>query len=991
MNVDWTIAFLSPWWLALLAVLPFIVWQSVGSLSGLGPVRRWIAIIARCTVLALIAAALADMQFVKKSDRLCTLFVVDQSQSIPQDKSAEALSAVAHSMNTREKDTDLAGMIVFGKNARIEMPPAEYPRDRRIGAIGSLVDRQYSDIASGIKLALGSFPPDTSKRIVLFSDGNQNRGNALAQAMAAKQINIPLDVVPIEYRYDSEILVDKIVLPPDLKKGDTANLKIVIRSARAASGILKLNQVTEGESQTILEQRVVLHEGLNVLFRKQTIEEPNLYTYRAEFIPDADAGDQLARNNQASAFTYIRGEGRILFVQQASGQHQQIVDKLRQDNLAVTVMQPDQLRGNLAQLRQFDTVILANVPAEMLPTNVQEMIVANTHDLGAGLIMIGGPESFGAGGYIGSPIEKALPVDMEIKSTKIRGKGALVLVMHACEIPEGNYWQKQVAKLAIKMLGAQDECGLVYWGGQTSWLFKLQPVGDRRMMNSRIDRMTPGDMPDFDSSMRLALSALAPSEAMTKHMIIISDGDPSPPSPSVLNGFVNAKISVTTVAVASHGRFERTLMRRIAATTKGRYYEVSNPKALPQIYTKETRVVSRPLIYEKEQPWKPTLRTVTDPVSGLGADLPGIRGLVLTTPKPLADVPIASPLPSENDINPILAHHQYGLGKAVAFTSDTGEKWAIGWPESEAYAKFWSQLIRWSMRPGESENLSVSTQEQDGKVTVVVNAIDKASEYLNFIQLQGKLIRPDLETSDLTFRQTAPGKYEAQFDAEQSGSYFLRMGYRQPDGSEGFVSTGMNVSYPPEFRDIDSNRDLLENLALVSGGRVVEWDKLNETDFLRHDQAPSLRLQDIWPWLLLCALCLLLFDVGVRRIAVDPYEIANRMKKRYLTWRGRRIPETASATMERLKSRKAELSEEFQKRRYEPKETVEPGPSVITPGPSTSAPDKPKSTEKRPDLTPKQEQPDQASYTSRLMEAKRKVWEQKQREKEQDKDKPSSS
>lgn len=979
--MDWTVTFLSPWWLILLAVLPFVVWLSSGSLSGLGPVRRWIAIISRCGLLALIIAALADMQFVKKSDRLCTLFVVDQSQSIPTERSAESLEAISKSINTREKDTDQAAVIVFGKNARIELPPMEYPRDRRITTIGSLIDRQYSDIASGIKLALGSFPPDSSKRIVLISDGNQNRGNALAQALAAKQNNVPIDVVPIEYRYDSEILVDKIVLPPDLKKGDTANLKIVIRSARPASGILRLNQVTDGESQTVLEQRVVLHEGLNVLFRKQTIAEPNLYTYRADFQPDPDAGDQLARNNQASAFTYIRGEGRVLLIEQNGGEHQQIVDRLRQDNISVTVMQPDQLRGNLTQLRQFDTIVLANVPAESLPQNMQEMIVANTHDLGAGLIMIGGPESFGAGGYIGSPIEKALPVDMEIKSTKIRGKGALVLIMHACEIPEGNYWQKQVAKLSIKMLGSQDECGLIYWGGQTSWLFPLQPVGDRKKMNSRIDRMTPGDMPDFDSAMKLGLTALVKSEAMTKHMIIISDGDPSAPSNAVLNGYVNSKISVTTVSVAAHGRFEKTLMRRIAATTKGTYYEVANPKALPQIYTKETRIVSRPLIFERPEAWRPLLRTVTDPVAGIAGELPGIRGFVLTTPKPLADVPIVSPIPAENEVNPILAHHQYGLGKAIAFTSDTGTKWAVGWPESEIYGKFWSQLIRWSMRPGESENLSVSTQEQDGKVTVVVNAIDKASEYLNFIQLQGKLIRPDLDTTDLVFQQTAPGKYEAQFDAEQSGSYFLRMGYRQPDGSEGFVSTGLNVSYPPEYRDIQSNRDLLENLALVSGGRVVPWDQLKDADFFRHDQPPSLRLQDVWPWLLLTSLCLLLFDVGVRRIAIDPAAVAAKVKQRYERWRGRRNLETASDTMQRLKSRKAELSEEFQKRRFEAKEPIAPGESVLTPPSQEDAP-QPKPTVAKPDLSPKKEEPIPESYTSRLMEAKRKVWEQKKKQEE---------
>ena len=167
---------------------------------------------------------------------------------------------------------------------------------------------------------------------------------------------------------------------------------------------------------------------------------------------------------------------------------------LRQDKIAVTSRTPDLIRQNLADLRQYDAVVVCNVPAEELSEAVQEALAANTRELGAGLVMIGGEESFSAGGYTGSPLEKALPVDMQIKSNKMRGKGALVLIMHACEIPEGNFWQKRIAKLAIQTLGGQDECGLLYWSMKSSWLFPLQPVGDRARMYARIDQMTPGDM-----------------------------------------------------------------------------------------------------------------------------------------------------------------------------------------------------------------------------------------------------------------------------------------------------------------------------------------------------------------------------------------------------------------------------------------------------------------------------------------------------------------
>ena len=648
--MDWSITFLSPWWLVLLAVIPLAVWLSLGSLSGLGRFRRTIAIALRVSGLLLLIFALADLQLARTSDRLCTLFVLDESQSIPPELGAKCLEWISAAVGRRARDTDQAGLIVFGKNARIELPPAQYERQRQVRSIGSAIDRQYSDLAAGIQLALGAFPPDCAKRIVLISDGNQNRGNGIAQAVAAQQSGVPIDVVPIEYRYDSEVLVDKIVLPPDLKQGDTAALKIVIRSARPVTGVVRLNRIAQGESQTVLRQPVALQgrspenpSGLTVLFLKQTIDEPDFYTYEAQFEPAPDTGDRLARNNEASAFTWIRGEGHVLLIENAQGaSHRLLAEKLRQDNMSVTVRQVDQLRSDLAELRRYDTVLLANVPAEQLGIAMQETLAANTRELGAGLVMIGGPDSFGAGGYIGSPLEKALPVDMEVKATKLRGKGALVLIMHACEIPEGNYWQKQIAKLAINMLGARDECGLIYWGNRTSWLFALTAVGTRTRMHRRIDRMTPGDMPDFDPGLRMALAALKKSQAMTKHVIIISDGDPQPPSDALLKGYRAERITCTAVAVASHGPFEQRTMRRIQRLTGGRYYEVKNPKNLPQIYIKETRVVSRPLIFEREPAWSPLINYPTEPVAGLPRELPGIRGYVLTTAKPTADVAVIS-------------------------------------------------------------------------------------------------------------------------------------------------------------------------------------------------------------------------------------------------------------------------------------------------------------------------------------------------------------
>ena len=980
--MDWDFALLSPGWLALLAVLPVVALLSRRSLSGLGPVRKWVAIGLRCLVLALLILAVADLQIVRTADRLCTLFVLDQSRSIPEAKTPDALDAISKAMAERPDLKDQVGLVVFGKKARVELPPYEYSSDKQVLAVGSMVDPEYSDLAGGIKLALGSFPPDTNRRIVLVSDGNQNRGNVLEQAVAAEQNDVPIDVAPVEYTYNSEILVEKIALPSDLKKGDTANLRIVVNSTRPATGLLRLKRLSDRESTVLVETRQQLKADKNVFTTKIQIDEPSFYKYEAEFIPDADVEDRLAANNKVTGFTWVRGKGKVLLLSNAPQETLAFASALREENIEVDVRQPDQVGQDLQQLQQYDSVILGNVPAEDLGQAFQEQLVSNTQDSGIGLIMLGGPDSFGAGGYIGTPIEKAMPVDMEIKSSKVRGKGALVLIMHACEIPEGNFWQKEIAKLAVKKLGSYDECGLLYWGGTTSWLFRLQPVGNRSRMLGRIGGMTPGDMPDFEPSMRMALNGLLRTSAMTKHVIIISDGDPSAASAGVLQALRDARISCTTVAVNSHGAFSTGEMKRIANATKGRFYEVTNPRNLPQIYTKETRVVSRPLIYEKESAWKPTLAAVTDPVAGLGADLPPISGFVLTTRKPVAECPITSPIPSESELNPILAHWQYGLGKSVAFTSDTGERWAGAWRDSDVYKQFWGQLVRWSMRPAESQDLTVSTREQDGKVTVVVNALDKSSEFMNFLDLDGRVTFPDPNRkASLDFTQTEPGKYVAEFDAEDYGSYMMVVSHRQKDGSLALSSSGFTISYPPEYRDVTSNRGLLEQVASISDGRVVDLADLGTTDFFLRNRPPAQRLQDAWPWLLVLALVAFLFDVAVRRIALEPAQMAYFARKVWAKATFHRPPPAPSETMSRLSSVKREAAADFQtrERRFDLTDAADTAapPAGAADRPAAARPASPKPTDES--LTAPPEATDEDSYAAKLLRAKKKVWEDENR------------
>ncbi len=1017
-----------PWWLlAIPLIIPPLILLSARSLSGLGGARRALAILFRSAVVTLVILALAEVQSVQRNDALTTLFLVDTSESVPHEWQGAMFDLVNRAIRDQKRQGDLAGVIAFGKEAKVETPPV--PQPPPLNKIENTIDGEHTNIADAIKLALASFPEDTARRIVILSDGNENRGAALEQALAAAGMNVRIDVVPIEYRYDQEVLVEKISVPPDVKQGDTVNLNVVIRASEPTTGKLQIYQKTNNYRTPIAEepQPITLERGVNVRTLKQTITEPNFYTFTAEFIPDRGTGDKRMVNNTADGFVYARGTAHVLLIEGTRGEHDELVQALRSRKMQVTTLvapsigpsgveSGDPLPTDLAELQQYDAVILGNVPKDSFTESQIQMLETNCHDMGAGLVMLGGPNSFGAGRWNKTPVEKALPVDMEIKAMKILGKSALVMVMHASEIPEGNYWQKVVSQEALKTLSPYDMAGMIHWQGQEAWLFTLQTIGERRTgMLRAIDRMTPGDMPDVDPSLLMGLGALRRSDAMTKHFIVISDGDPTPPTATVINQLVANKITVTTVLVAAHGGdlIGPTWMQNLANRTKGRFYNVTNPKALPRIYQKEARLISRPLIFEQKTPWLPELvpsYSSSETIQGLPDELPPITGLVLTSLKesPLVEMPLASPLP-KGQVNPLLAHWTYGLGRSVAFTSDAGRKWTTAWPSWESYTAFWWQVIRWALRPIDDKNLTLSLRRDEGKIKVVIDALDKEDQFLNFLQFQGIAVTPEVDQDGspkkvpVAMVQVAPGRYEGTIDdAESKGNYFITLGYVGSDGKTGLISGGVSVPYSDEYRELKSNSASLAALADVTGGKVLDWKfrsdgrgvdmkrTLEQADLFRREPGltPPRGFKDLWPNLLWWAAFLFLGDVAVRRIAPDVDRIRKSIGDTWQKLRGREVAPPVEY-MEKLKSRKAEVSDQLERSRaatrFEPPPLPTPtapvdepllqgGPTTLT-TPPPSRPSAPRGS--GGGLAPEQKPAEPESYTNRLLKAKKKVWEER--------------
>ncbi|KKK86955.1 hypothetical protein LCGC14_2758060, partial [marine sediment metagenome] len=283
-------------------------------------------------------------------------------------------------------------------------------------AIESILDPEHTNLAGAMRLAQASFPEDAAKRIVIVSDGNENLGDALKQAQAVSGSGLGIDVVPVRYSTRSEVVVERLTMPSDVRRGQRFDMKVVVSNTTAAdpgdenageiTGTLVVSQLTGDEPIEISRAQVTLPPGKKVFTVPQEIDDSSFYTYEARFIPDRPEDDAMPQNNRATAFTHVRGKGRVLLIEdfeysenRPTGEHAALVRALERSGLDVEIRTSDQAFSSLEELQQFDTVLLANVPREHFTDRQMEMLVSNTQYMGAGLVMLGGPNSCGAGGW----------------------------------------------------------------------------------------------------------------------------------------------------------------------------------------------------------------------------------------------------------------------------------------------------------------------------------------------------------------------------------------------------------------------------------------------------------------------------------------------------------------------------------------------------------------------------------------------------------------
>ncbi|HEV8643254.1 MAG TPA: VWA domain-containing protein [Methylomirabilota bacterium] len=814
---------------------------------------RW-ALALRGALVIVLCATFFKPTLPRWVDRQNIVFLLDHSDSISLAARERAWRFAGEAVKSM-RGGDRASLIVFGEDAVVDQALANKPALDRPKAE---VSPRGTNLFQAIQLALATLPPGQANRIVMLTDGRQTTGNALAAAQAAKDAGADLFFVPAPLTFEQEVVAESLVLPQEVKFGEPFHAKVVAWSLKDTQARLSLFR----NGEFLGSQVVRLNAGKNVFSYRQSLDASGIHVYQAALEVD---GDTIEDNNRAVGTVVVRGRPQVLLADKDRSHAQSLAAALRSQNIEVTVVDAAQIPKDVGGLQKYDGIVLSNVSSLKLARAQMANIRDYVRDYGGGLIMVGGEESFGLGGYYRTPIEEALPVTMEVKQKieipslavvlSIDRSGSMAMSTGDEKVTKLDL-AKEAAHLVVDLLDERNEVGVMSWDTEFIWDVPARPARDKGAIHHAIATIKAGGGTDGYPALKEAYAVLFERPALLKHVIFLSDGQMTRGDfTGLLRRMAKDKITVSTVAIGKDADLQ--LMVDLAKWGRGRFYYTEDSQTIPRIFTLETQLASKASLVE--QPFKPQL---TAPGHEAMQDIdwkavPPLGGYVATTLKSTADLVLMS-----HQEDPILATWRYGLGRTAAFTSDAKAKWAVLWLRWREFNKFWAQLTRWTLRSGSRSDTVALVERRDGVGEVLVDAVDAKGDFINFLDTQVGVVAPARDRTVIDLEQVAPGRYRGRFPAPQEGVYLIGMAQRRNDRVVGSQIAGLVVPYAQELRDLGVDEAGLRELTELTGGGPLGQPR---EAFLKSRRQSRIAVET-WPWLVGFVAVMLVPEIALRRL-----------------------------------------------------------------------------------------------------------------------------
>jgi len=810
----------------------------------------------RLVTIILIAISFAGIRWHRFSNHLSTIFVVDMSDSVSPSARQATLQFINHSLASK-RSGDHVGLLVFGKEPFLEFPLSS---TLDINQVRTAVPTDGTDIESALEAAAGDLPADTGKRIVLCSDGLENMGQAESSINALKAQGVQVDISPTMLsRSDRpEASVDRLVVPAHTAVNTPLRIRTVLSTNTAQKATLTISR----DGKAIDRVQVTLDQGKSAYYFDDRLSNAGLHTYTAHIDPTVDT---LPQNNDVSSAVMASGAPRVLVIRNSNEPIPSAVEPaLRAQGLNVEEEPPSFVPQSAAGAIGYDSILLSDVAASDLSTTQMTALKEANSSFGVGLGMIGGVNSFGSGGYAGSPIEDALPVLMTPKGTDRIPAADVVIVLDASgsmAAEEGGVEKVEIAaRAALNLLGAlqpKDRVAVLAVTETATIVMPLVSPKDSAKYVSSIEAVEAGGGGiDCRNGLSAAYTLLETSDAQIKHVIICPDTTDSEQKEGCVtlatSEYASAKITTSVCGIGDWSDPDVPFQKELAEAGHGQLFVANQAEHLPQFFKRDVRNVEQKLIAEGRFS---AIISPRDPVVDIGTGFPPILGYNLVTPK--ADS--LAPMTLSDHRDPLAAYWHDGIGKSFVFTGDDDAHWSRLWLGSASYPAFWAHLVRWSLKSTDDPSFQTLTTDINGEGHIVVDAFNDSGYEMDG-RFTANVAAPDGTISQVALDETAPGRYEGTFNAAAVGGYLLDVRNGKTGGSR---TDSITTSYSAEYADLPPDTRLLGHLASATGGLFIK----TPSQAFRPEAAYNLGSVSLISPLLLLSAFLFLLDVAWRRFA----------------------------------------------------------------------------------------------------------------------------
>ena len=880
--------FRAPLFLILLAVIPLLIFvqrraRPVGAISrSRGVSRKRVTFCLRGAALFCAILALANLHRTDKEQRLAVVFLVDTSESIPHSQHESMLEQINAAVE-KLKSTDEFGIISFAKETSVLLEIRQ-KQDQFLESAAAVlletlaeqtVGRDGTDILAALKRAIALLPDDAHRRIVLFSDGGHNAGEtALKDYLPLLSAsNVEILTIPLRSIKDA-VRVVQLQMPAQVRKDQSFKMNAVIETD---GSMPTLTATLYHEGVSIDEFEWTLPSGTHVLpFVMQPISEEGNHRYQLKL----NVTDEIPENNQGYDVVTIREKPHVLYVAENLAHTTNLKTLLEENGFVVEVMSPAEMPTELVELQRSDVVILSNVSVEGLSMEQLQHIENYVHDLGHGLVVIGGERAYGPGGYTDTLLERVLPVEMTPRERK--DVVATVFVLDTSGSMANYVETRQKIGLAIegvrtgiRNLDAADVAGIIGFNTDVHVISALTP--NHELLRDVVSRLKPtGGTTKMTDAIKQAYEMLKSSDAKRKHILLLSDGKSDGNASELLDlasQIKEARISMTAIAI---GDANRQLLTQVAEISSGHTVFVENIQQLPTVLTEAVRETQR---YIVQEPFQPVTVAPTEAVlQGIGV-LPQLHGYVSTTEKETAQVLIRS-----HKEEPILAAWNFGLGKSIAWTSDVQTAWAKEWIPWQNFGKFWGQVVNWTL-PAENGaadfDLRVSLHHGIAEVNLETSTSSQAAYKVH-------IAGPSGISDTVKMQQVTATRYTGTFQIQDSGSYIITA-QRESDNHK--RTEVLSLAYPIEYAEFKINTTLLKMVAKGTAG-IYEP---TATEIAAPAGSPIERQVSLAQALLVTVAILFVLEMILRRFSITSKSLTTFLERFRATSVGKQVDAQVTA------------------------------------------------------------------------------------------------